>query len=135
MSVSTELLSRCVLCGEPGSRICQICYGDLPNAPERSKTLRHYADVEATARDAAKARAVITELRTELHTILLDLQLLCSQYGHELSHYDSLISRAHKTLLRTLPGGELDLEAMSKTERKSELVACITDMFGVKGRI
>ena len=115
------------------------------------KTVAHYQAFEQHARDVDKARTTINELRTELHSVLLDIQRICADYGHELHQYDDLITRAHKTLLRTLPGGEfdaslpaaflvenpsptgagreaLDLDAMSKPKRKDTLFDVISNI-------
>lgn len=90
------------------------------------ETLRHYVDVESTAREIAKARETIDQLRGALHDCLAEIQDIATAYGRENIEWTALIQRTNVTLLNTLPGADLD--AMSKPERAETLRDTLMDI-------
>lgn len=93
------------------------------------KAVAHYREMEGSAKEAARAREVIHELRLALHETIGQLNVIADALTREKCEWVELVDRAQKTLHDTLPGAELDaLDAMTKPERRETLRDAMFDI-------
>lgn len=88
-----------------------------------TEAARHYAGFADHARDLAQAKATITALRTQLAEAIGELGDVVTASRAEHARWAKLIEKSQATL---------DLDAMSKPERVSELHSAIEDIFSLR---